>query len=87
MTNIVFTSVFKKKAAKLKSENPKLSKVFKMQFKRFRQNPRHKGLRLHKLKGERSQQYAVWIEGDLRALAMRDEDIYVFFDIVNHDSY
>ncbi|MEN8253253.1 MAG: hypothetical protein ABFQ62_02660 [Patescibacteria group bacterium] len=87
MTKIIYTTSFKKKASKLKNKKPLLDKIFKKQFKRFKQNPHHAGLRLHKLKGERSKQYAIWIEGDLRAVCIQDNNEYVFFDLVKHDSY
>lgn len=58
-------------------ENLLLDKIFRKQFKRFKESPHHIGLRLHKLKGERSKQYAIWIEGDLRALAIKEDDVYI----------
>ena len=82
-----FTRYFRKKAAKLVKNNLKLQKRFKKQFSLFQQNPNHLGLRLHKLKGKRSEQYAIWIEGDLRALAIKDGEVYTFFDVVTHDQY
>ena len=87
MTKIIYTEVFKKKVAKLINKNPLLDKTFRKQFKRFKENPYHMGLRLHRLKGERSSQCAIRIEGDLRALAMKEGDIYIFFDLVKHDQY
>jgi mRNA-degrading endonuclease YafQ of YafQ-DinJ toxin-antitoxin module len=84
---IHFTIGFKKKTAKLSGKNPQLLKQLKKQFKLFTQNPLHKGVRLHKLKGRRSEQYAIWIEGDLRALAFKDNNMYIFFDLVTHDQY
>jgi len=87
MTKVVFTEIFRKKVSKLKNKNPLLDKTFRKQFKRFKENPYHAGLRLHRLKGERSSQYAVRIEGDLRALTIKEGDVYIFFDLVKHDQY
>ncbi|MEX0896222.1 MAG: hypothetical protein WDZ94_04835 [Patescibacteria group bacterium] len=87
MTKVVYTESFKKKISKFKNKNPLLDKTFRKQFKRFKENPYHVGLRLHRLKGERSSQYAIRIEGDLRALAIKENDIYIFFDLVKHDGY
>ena len=87
MTKVVYTVTFEKKASKLKRKKPFLDKIFRKQFKRFQENPYHVGLRLHKLKGERSSQYAIQIAGDLRALAIRKDAVYIFFDLVKHDEY
>lgn len=84
---IHFTQDFRKKAAKLVKNNSKLQKRLKKQFSLFQQNPAHAGLRLHKLKVSLSEQYAIWIEGDLRALAIKEGEVYTFFDVVNHDQY
>ena len=82
-----FTQVFQKKAGKLIAHNDQLRKKLKKQFQLFQQNPHHMGLRLHRLKGQRSEQYAIWIEGDLRALAIKDGEVYTFFDLITHDQY
>ena len=87
MTKVIYTTSFKKKSLKFKNKKPLLNKIFKKQFKRFKENPYHVGLHLHKLKGERSGQYALWIEGDLRALAVKEGDVYIFFDLVKHAEY
>ena len=84
---IHFTQGFQKKAAKMVAHNDQLQKKLKKQFKIFQQNPLHLGLRLHKLKGKRSEQYAIWIEGDVRALAVKNGEVYTFFDLVTHDQY
>ncbi len=84
---IYFTTSFQKKASKLIEGDLQLQKKLKKQFKIFQQNPHHLGLRLHKLKGKRSEQYAIWIESNLRALAIKDEETYTFFDLVTHDQY
>jgi mRNA-degrading endonuclease YafQ of YafQ-DinJ toxin-antitoxin module len=87
MTKIIYTEAFKRKAAKLKNKNPLLDKTFRKQFNRFKENPYHAGLRLHRLKGERSSQYAIRIGGDLRALAIKEGNAYIFFELVKHDQY
>ncbi|HYD34789.1 MAG TPA: hypothetical protein VD999_01855 [Vitreimonas sp.] len=84
---IHFTQDFQKKVVKLVLHNDQLRKKLKKQFQLFQQNPYHLGLRLHKLKGQRSEQYAIWIDGDLRALAIKDGEVYIFFDLVTHDQY
>jgi mRNA-degrading endonuclease YafQ of YafQ-DinJ toxin-antitoxin module len=84
---VAFTTSFQKKAKKLIDGNPQLRKKLQKQFKMFQQNPNHLGLRLHKLQGKRSEQFAIWIEGNLRALAIKNVDTYTFFDLVTHDQY
>ncbi|HEX7017542.1 MAG TPA: plasmid stabilization protein [Patescibacteria group bacterium] len=84
---LYFTQSFRKKAAKFTKNNSQLSSRLKKQFALFQNNPYHLGLRLHKLKGKRSEQYAVWIEGNFRALAIKEGDVYTFFDLVTHDQY
>lgn len=82
-----FTQGFQKKTARLVAHNDQLRRKLKKQLRLFKQNPHYLGLRLRKLKGKRSEQFAVWVEGDLRALAIKEGDVYVFFDLVKHDQY
>lgn len=82
-----FSQNFQRRLAKLVENNIALRKKFKKQIALVQENPSHIGLRLHKLKGKRSEQYAIWIDGDLRAVAVKDGDSYLFFDLVNHDQY
>lgn len=84
---LYFTADFEKKVAKLIRKYPQLKEQFKKQFSLFNRDQSHPGLRLHKLKGKRSEQYAIWILGDLRALAIKNHDEYIFFDLVTHDKY
>lgn len=84
---INFSKNFIKKSSKLIKKNPQLEKRFTKQISLFKKNSKHPSLKLHKLKGQRSNQLAVWIEGDLRALCIQDNDEYVFFDLVKHDEY
>ncbi len=82
-----FTDEFEKRVAKLVRKNPQLRESLKKQFAMFANNPSHLGLKLHKLKGKRSEQYAIWIAGDLRAIAVKHRGSYIFFDLVTHDEY
>ena len=88
--NIEFTISFKKKTQQLARKNPQLKTTLKKQFNQFKINPLHPSLRLHKLRGTRSEQYAIWIKGDLRALSIKSKnqkDTYIFFDLVSHYEY
>lgn len=85
--NFSFTQSFQKKVQKLCKKDPALRRELTKQFSLFQTNHSHPSLKLHKLKGKRSEQYAIWIVADLRALGIKDGDSYVFFDLVNHDQY
>jgi mRNA-degrading endonuclease YafQ of YafQ-DinJ toxin-antitoxin module len=83
---IYLTAKFKKKVKKL-SHDRLLKARLQKQLKLFQKNIYHPSLKLHKLKGKRSEQFAIWIEGDLRALAVKDGEDWIFFDLVTHDEY
>lgn len=85
--NFFLTETFQKKAKKLCKKDTQLRGTLAKQFSLFQENHQHPSLRLHKLKGKRSEQYSIWIMGDLRALSIKDEEEYIFFDLVNHDQY
>lgn len=85
--NFSLTQAFQKKAQKLCKSDLNLRLQLAKQFSLFQQNPHHPSLKLHKLQGKRSQQYAIWIMGDLRALGVKSAEEFVFFDLVNHDQY
>lgn len=82
-----FSDVFQRKAQKLIKKDPGLRSVFKKQFNLFKSNQLYPSLHLHKLQGKRSEQYAMKISSDLRALSIRSGDTYIFFDLVSHDEY
>ena len=84
---VYISTNFVKKSSKLISKNPQLEQRLIKQIVLFKTNKQHPSLKLHKLRGQRSSQLAIWIEGDLRALCIQDNDEYVFFDLVKHDEY
>jgi len=87
---VEFTKSFDKRAWQLCKKNPQLKTVLIKQFSVFRNNPYYPSLRLHKLRGDRSEQFAIWIMGDLRALSIKSKtqkNTYIFFDLVSHDEY
>jgi len=88
--NIEFTDSFKKRIKKLSQKNPDLKAALIKQLELFKDNPLHPSLHLHRLKGTRSEQLAIWIKGDLRALSIKSKtvkDTYIFFDLITHDEY
>jgi proteic killer suppression protein len=84
---IHFTQAFQKKAQKLCKKDNSLREDLAKQISIFQVNPHHPSLRLHKLHGRRSEQYAIWIKGDLRALSIKNGNVYIFFELVTHDQY
>ena len=87
MRRVVFTDGFKKQANKACRKNPSLRKQLAKQFEIFSLGAYNPSIKLHKLKGKRSTHYAIWISGDLRAIAVKDKNIYVFFELATHDQY
>ncbi|OGK29528.1 hypothetical protein A3B02_02275 [Candidatus Roizmanbacteria bacterium RIFCSPLOWO2_01_FULL_42_14] len=87
MRHVIFTDGFKKQANKLCRKNPSLRKQLAKQFQIFSLGEYSPPIRLHKLRGRRSTQYAIWIESDLRAIAVKDGDAYIFFELAAHDKY
>lgn len=85
--NFHLTNSFQKKARKLCKKDLKFKLELAKQFTIFQKNHRHPSLQLHKLKGKRSKQYAIWIKDDVRALSIKDGDVYIFFDLVIHNQY
>lgn len=69
--NFSLTRFFQKKVQKLCKKDSQLRQALTKQFSLFQEDYRHPSLKLHKLKGKRSEQYAIWIIGDLRALGIR----------------
>ena len=85
--NVYFSTKFIKKAKLLAKKDKDLKSSLDKQISLFKTDPSHPSLKFHKLKGKRSTQYAVWIKGDLRALCIKDQDSYLFVNLVSHDQY
>ncbi len=85
--NFELTNSFEKKSQKLCHKDSSIKSALTKQFKIFNQNPRNPSLKLHKLQGDRSTHFAIWIKGNLRALAIKVKDTYIFFDLITHDEY
>jgi len=78
-----FDRAFRKKA----KNNRQLVVKIKKQVILLRNDFRHPSLKLHKLKGERAEEFSFWIEGNLRVTFMIIEDVILFTDIITHDEY
>jgi mRNA-degrading endonuclease YafQ of YafQ-DinJ toxin-antitoxin module len=85
--SIYFSTKFVRKAKLLTKKDKSLKNSLDKQISLFETNPSHPSLKLHKLKGRRSTQYAVWIKGNLRALCIKDKSGYLFVNLVTHDRY
>lgn len=67
-----------------KRKNPVLYKRIRKQLELFQNNPRHRSLRLHKIKRDRKSVWSISINDSLRMLYL-DETKFYFFDIGTHD--
>lgn len=84
MKRISFSPTFDRKLKELKNKNPALLKKIHKQLKLFRENPRHKSLRLHKIKRKNEQVWSISIDKGFRMLYIENDEIY-FFEIGTHD--
>lgn len=87
MKSISSTSYFDKRLAKRIKGKPQLKKKVSEALKKLQANERHSSLKLHKLKGERAEEYAFWIEGDLRIVFLIIKNGFLLVDILTHDEY
>jgi mRNA-degrading endonuclease YafQ of YafQ-DinJ toxin-antitoxin module len=81
------TAHFDKNLSKRIKKNSQLKNKIKKQIELLKENLRHPSLKLHKLSGERAQEYSFWIEGNLRITFMIIDDVILFTDIITHDEY
>ncbi len=66
-------------------KNPKLAIQIKKQLQLFKENPRHKSLRVHKLSGELKNMWSISITKAVRMAYILDGDEAYFYDIGTHD--
>lgn len=81
------TPHFDKNLSKKTKRNPQLKSKIKKQVGLLVENLRHPSLKLHKLSGERAQEYSFWVEGNLRITFMIIDNVILFTDIITHDEY
>ena len=81
------TAHFDKNLSKKLKRNSQLKSKIKKQIGLLEGNLKHPSLRLHKLSGERAQEYSFWVEGNLRITFMIIDNIILFTDIITHDEY
>lgn len=73
-----------KKVRTIQSKDTKFFKKIQKQLKLFKENPRHKSLRLHKVTREVKNSWSISIDKGFRMIYTEDGFIY-FFEIGTHD--
>ncbi|PIR62059.1 MAG: hypothetical protein COY81_04495 [Candidatus Pacebacteria bacterium CG_4_10_14_0_8_um_filter_43_12] len=84
---LVYSDHFKTRLKKRVVKNRLLTQKVGKQLKLLLSNMKHPSLKIHKLKGTRAKEYAIWIEGDLRITFVLLEDTMLLTDIITHDEY
>lgn len=84
MKIIKFSPDVYKKLQTIQSRDTKLFKKIQKQLKLFKENPKHKSLRLHKVTREVKNSWSISIDKNFRMIYMEDSFIY-FFDVGTHD--
>ncbi len=85
MKPIQFSPEAYKKLEELKHKNPKLLNKVQKQLKLFKQDSRHKSLRLHKITNQVENTWSISIDKSFRILYTELEDSIYFFKIGSHD--
>ncbi len=85
--NLAYSNYFKKRFRKRLEKSPKLKSKISKQLKLLVQDIHHPSLKTHKLKGNRKDEYAIWIEGDIRITFLIIDDRLLLTDIITHDEY
>lgn len=82
-----YTDYFKKRLKKRVEKNYILNQKVSKQLKLLLSDFSHPSLKTHKLKGERADEYAIWIEGDLRIIFILIDDEILLTDLITHSEY
>lgn len=84
MKIIKFSTGVCKKLQTTKSRNTKLFKKIQKQLKLFKEDPKHKSLRLHKVTREVKNSWSISIDKSIRMIYTENGFIY-FFEMGTHD--
>ena len=86
--HIFYSKRYLKKSAKKVSRDPDLQKQIRSALFFLERDEHRPHLRIHKLKGNRQEQYAVWIRRNTRLifLMINTTDI-LLLDLITHDEY
>ena len=85
MKKIDFSSPFKKSFKKVISKNPDVPFIVIQKLFLLSQDINHPSLKMHKLKGQLSDYYAISIEYDLRIIFEISSDKIILINIGTHD--
>ena len=85
--NLYYSDHFQKRLQKRLRKHPNLKSKLTKQLGLLQRNITHPSLKNHKLKGQHFDEYAIWIEGDLRVLFVMVEDGLLLTDLITHDEY
>ncbi len=85
MRKIEFSIPFKKSYKKIAAKNTDVAFVLMQKLFLLSQDINHPSLKLHKLKGELSNYYAISIEYDLRVILELIGDKIILINIGSHD--
>jgi mRNA interferase YafQ len=81
------TTHFDKKLSRKIKGNIILKKKVSLRLKLLAVDIGNPILKTHKLKGKRSEEYAITIEGNLRIIFQIIKDMILLTDVINHDEY
>jgi len=84
---LIYSEYFKKKLKKRITKNNLLKRKVGKQLKLLVLYFKHPSLKTHKLKGKRANEYAIWIEGDLRITLILEDNTILLTDFIKHDEY
>ena len=84
---LFYSEHFQQRLTKRLIKNPQLTEKVTKQLKLLEVSYQHPSLRTHKLKGDRGTEFAIWIEGNLRAIFVLVEEGILLTDIITHDEY
>ena len=85
MMKIEFSSPYRKAFKKLISKNPDIVFIVFNKLLVLSENINHPSLKLHKLKGELKDFYAISIESNLRLILELNDDGILLINIGTHD--
>lgn len=84
---LVYSDYFLTKLRKRVKKKSQLDYKIRKQLHLLVVDPKHPGLKLHKLKGKRSEEYSIWIEGNTRVTFILIKDSCLLTDFIKHDQY
>lgn len=84
---IKYTKYFESRLKKKLQKGPRLKTKVRKQINLLEDDVKHPGLKVHKLVGKRAEEYAFWIEGNIRITFILYPSYYLLADVITHDEY